>query len=184
MRLLRLVPLAGMLLASCQPKQPPEMARKLQANSEGPRIFSRDTRRLAKRHTLTWLSVEPLANWQETPLTLRLASDKQINRYDAALLAQNILKGMLWITNKQQEVRIFANQSLERPEWMAIDWNDLALKISFWNSCGERFPPPAISQLIVRKGMLTTWLADYASQKLQDQITQPLAKPADAVITP
>jgi len=184
MRPLLLALLTGMLIASCQPKHPPEIARKIQVTSEGPRIFARDTKRIAKRQGVTWLSVEPLANWQETPLTLRLASDRQINRYDAALLAQNLLKTMLWVANKQPEVRAFANQSLDRPEWMAVDWNDLALKISFWSACGERFPPPAISQLIVRKGMLTTWLADSTSQKLQDQITQPLCKPAGTVVMP
>jgi hypothetical protein len=175
---LRAIAFGALALASCSHSPDSDLGRQASIRKEATAILTRDTQRIAKRRGLTWLSTEPIVSWSKTPVSLRLASHRALQAHEAELLAKDILHAMLWSCNSHRAVRAFINREFNRPEQRAIEWEDLALKISFWNKDGERYQAPMVSQLVVQKGMITIWAADTRSHKLADPQTHSLPPPS------
>lgn len=155
-----------------------DLGRQASTRKEATALLARDTQRIAKRRQMTWLSTEPLLSWTKTPVTLRLASHQAVTRSESEQLARDILHSMLWSCNSQRSIKAFVNHELKKQENRPIEWDDLALKISFWSQEGERYGPSHVAQLVVQKGMITTWSADPKTQRLTDPMTKPLTAPS------
>ena len=167
------------LLAACSAPYDDATAQQISTHKDAPVLFSRDTQRIARRRGATWLSTEPLLCWSKTPLSLRLSDSLQLTREQASEYAIDLLHAMLWAANAHGSTRSFANYAFGRLPDQPILWEDLALKVSFWNAQGDRFPSPYVAQLIVQQGMITTWTSDAKTQKVLTPITLPLP-PRDA----
>ncbi|MFZ4099049.1 MAG: hypothetical protein ACOYKZ_01810 [Chlamydiia bacterium] len=165
------------LLLACGAPYDQETAQVISTRKDAPVLFSRDTQRIARRRDATWLSIEPLLCWARTPLTLRLSDTHALSREQAENYSRDILHSMLWAANAHSTTRSFANEALGRNKDRPIHWDDLALKVTFWDSEGDRYPNPYIAQLVVHHGQLTTWLADPSTMKIVDPITRPLPPP-------
>lgn len=164
-------------IMGCSHPQESDLSKQAATRKEATAILARDTQRIAKRRQTTWLSNEPLLSWSKTPLTLRLAAQQAISRQDGEMMARDLLQALLWVANSQRPLRAFVNQELQRQENRPIEWDDLALKISFWDADGERYDPPAISQLVVQRGMITTWTCDPGTRRLSEPMTRALSAP-------
>ncbi len=167
----------GLLTVGCHHAPQSDLAQKASTRKEATALLARDTQRIAKRRNLTWLSNEPLLSWSKTPVTVRMASERSLSRVEAEQLARDILQSVLWSCNSQKALRDFANHELGRQDQRPIEWDELALKISFWDPAGERYPPPATAQLVVQKGAVTTWLADPSTHRVADPVTRALTPP-------
>jgi hypothetical protein len=166
-----------LMLIGCTHSPETELGRQVNIRKEATALLARDTQRIAKRRSATWLSNEPLVSWSKTPLSLRLASHKALTHQEGIDFAKEILHSMIWSANSQRPVRAFANLELGRQESRPIAWDDLALKISFWNLEGERYSAPYLAQLTVQRGMITTWSSDPHTLKLTDSHTELLPPP-------
>lgn len=179
----------GLMLVgvSCSRPHDSDLSKQAATRREATAILARDTQRIAKRRHTTWLSNEPLLSWSKTPMTLRLASQQALSRQEGEALAKDLLQSLLWVANSQRPLKNFANQELQRQDNRAVEWEDLALKISFWDAQGERHNPPALAQLVVQKGMITTWISDPGTRKLSEPMTRTLTPPVletAALMTP
>ncbi len=112
---------------------------------------------------------------------MRLASERSLSRSDAEQLAKEILQSVLWSCNSQKALRDFANHELGRQDHRPIEWDELALKISFWDPTGERYPPPATAQLVVQRGAITTWVADPLTHRVTEPMTRAAAMSASGI---
>jgi hypothetical protein len=164
-------------IVGCSHPQDSDLSKRAATRREATAILARDTQRIAKRRQTTWLSNEPLLSWSKTPLTLRLASQQAMSRQEGEAMARDLLQSLLWVVNSQRPLKNFANQELQRQENHSVEWEDLSLKISFWDAEGERYNPPALAQLVVQKGMITTWSSDPGTRRLSEPMTRSLTPP-------